>query len=81
LIVESPQMDLYTYHLQRSWNYGLAFYAEHEIKEWSPENPAAASLLTTAQGLIELKQMGRFSGSVNPTERGIRYVRIEAAPR
>jgi 4-amino-4-deoxy-L-arabinose transferase-like glycosyltransferase len=81
LIVESPQTDFYTYHLQRSWNYGLAFYAEHEIKEWSPENPAAASLLTTAQGLIELKQMGRFSGSVNPAERGIRYVRIEAAQR
>jgi 4-amino-4-deoxy-L-arabinose transferase-like glycosyltransferase len=81
LIVESPQTDFYTYRLQRSWNYGLAFYAEHEIKEWSPENPAAASLLTTAQGLIELKRMGRFSGSVNPTERGIRYVRIEAAPR
>jgi 4-amino-4-deoxy-L-arabinose transferase-like glycosyltransferase len=77
----SPQTDFYTYRLQRSWNYGLAFYAGREIKEWSPEDPDAASLLTTAQGLNELKKLGRFSGSVNPAERGVRYVRIEAARR
>jgi 4-amino-4-deoxy-L-arabinose transferase-like glycosyltransferase len=75
------QADLYTYRLQRSWNYGLAFYAGHEIKEWSPENFGAASLLTTAQGLNELKKLGRFTGPVNPAERGIRYVRIETAAR
>jgi 4-amino-4-deoxy-L-arabinose transferase-like glycosyltransferase len=80
-ITESPQTQFYTFHLQRSWNYGLAFYAGHPIDEWSPENPAAASLLTTSQGLIELKKLGRFSGSVNPAERGIRYVKIEPASR
>lgn len=78
LVGATPQTDFYTYRLQRSWIYGLAFYAGREIKEWSPENSAAASLLTTAQGLNELKKLGRFSGSVNPAERGIRYVRIEA---
>ena len=81
LVSASPQADFYTYRLQRSWNYGLAFYAGREIKEWSPEDPGAASLLTTAQGLNELKKLGRFSGSVNPAERGVRYVRIEAARR
>jgi 4-amino-4-deoxy-L-arabinose transferase-like glycosyltransferase len=80
-ITESAQTKFYTFHLQRSWNYGLAFYAGHPIEEWSPDNPAAASLLTTAQGLIELKKLGRFSGSVNPAERGIRYVKIESAAR
>jgi 4-amino-4-deoxy-L-arabinose transferase-like glycosyltransferase len=79
LVGASSQPDVYTYRLQRSWNYGLAFYAGREIKEWSPEDPAAASLLTTALGLNELKKLGRFSGSVNPAERGVRYVRIEAA--
>lgn len=79
LISASPQPDFYTYRLQRSWNYGLAFYAGREIQEWSPEDPAAASLLTTASGLTELKKLRRFSGSVNLAERGIRYVRIEAA--
>ena len=81
LVSASPQSDFYTYRLQRSWNYGLAFYAGREIKEWSPEDPDAASLLTTAQGLNELKKLGRFSGSVNPAEPGVRYVRIEAARR
>ena len=81
LVSASPQTDFYTYRLQRSWNYGLAFYAGREIKEWSPEDPGAASLLTTAQGLNELKKLGRFSGSVNPAERGVRYVHIEAARR
>jgi 4-amino-4-deoxy-L-arabinose transferase-like glycosyltransferase len=78
LIAESPQSNFYTYHLQRSWNYGLAFYAGREVAEWSPGNPGAAFLLTTPQGLTELKKMGRFSGSVHPGERGIRYARIEA---
>jgi 4-amino-4-deoxy-L-arabinose transferase-like glycosyltransferase len=81
LVSASPQADFYTYRLQRSWNYGLAFYAGREIKEWSPEDPGAASLLTTAQGLNELKKLGRFSGSVNAAERGVRYVHIAAARR
>jgi 4-amino-4-deoxy-L-arabinose transferase-like glycosyltransferase len=80
-IAASSQTNLYTYGLQRSWNYGLAFYAGYEIKEWSPENSGSASLLTTAQGLNELKKLGRFTGSANPHERGIRYVRIEPATR
>ena len=81
LVQGSPQSEFFTYHLQRSWNYGLAFYSGREIKEWSPENSGSASLLTTAQGLNELKKLGRFSGYVNPVERGIRYVRIEGVTR
>lgn len=74
----ATQTHLYTFRLTRSWNYGLAFYARHAIPEWTPENSGAASILTTSQGLIELKKLGRFSGAVNLQERGIRYVKIEA---
>ena len=77
----ASQTDLYTFHLTRSWNYGLAFYANRPITEWTPENSGAASILTTSQGLIELKKLGRFSGAVNPQELGIRYVKIEPATR
>jgi 4-amino-4-deoxy-L-arabinose transferase-like glycosyltransferase len=73
--------DLYTFHLTRSMNFGLAFYAARPIAEWAPENSGAASILTTSQGLIELKKLGRFSGGVNPQERGIRYVKIEPVAR
>jgi 4-amino-4-deoxy-L-arabinose transferase-like glycosyltransferase len=76
-IDDSAQTDFYTYRLPRSWNYGLDFYAGRPLEEWSPENSGAASLFTTAQGLNELKKLGRFHGSANPRERGIRYVRIE----
>jgi 4-amino-4-deoxy-L-arabinose transferase-like glycosyltransferase len=77
-IATSAQTKIYTYRLQRSWNYGLAFYAGRPIEEWSPDNPGAASLLTTSQGLVELKKLGRFSGVVNSSERGIRHVKIDA---
>jgi 4-amino-4-deoxy-L-arabinose transferase-like glycosyltransferase len=77
----ATQTNLYTFHLTRSWNYGLAFYAGREITEWTPENPSAANILTTAQGLIELKKLGRFTGAVNPQERGLRYVKIDPATR
>jgi hypothetical protein len=59
----------------------LAFYAGRPLEEWSPENSGAATLLTTSPGLIELKKLGRFTGSVNPQERGIRYVRLEPVTR
>jgi 4-amino-4-deoxy-L-arabinose transferase-like glycosyltransferase len=81
MISGQPGTNFYTFHLQRSWNYGLAFYAGRPLEEWSPENSGAATLLTTSPGLIELKKLGRFTGSVNPQERGIRYVRLEPVTR
>jgi hypothetical protein len=81
MISGQPGTSFYTFHLQRSWNYGLAFYVGRPLEEWSPENSGAATLLTTSPGLIELKKLGRFTGSVNPQERGIRYVRLEPVTR
>jgi len=81
MISGQPGTNFYTFHLQRSWNYGLAFYVGRPLEEWSPENSGAATLLTTSPGLIELKKLGRFTGSVNPQERGIRYVRLEPVTR
>ena len=80
-ITGEPATNFYTFRLQRSWNYGLAFYAGRPLEEWSPENSGAATLLTSSSGLMELKKLGRFTGSVNPQERGIRYVKIEPLPR
>ena len=81
MISGQPGTNFYTFHLQRSWNYGLAFYVGRPLEEWAPENSGAATLLTTSPGLIELKKLGRFTGSVNPQERGIRYVRLEPVTR
>jgi 4-amino-4-deoxy-L-arabinose transferase-like glycosyltransferase len=72
---------IFTFHLNRSWNYGLAFYFHRELPEWSPENPEAALVLTTPKGLEEIEKAGRFQGELSETEKGILYVPIGPLPR
>lgn len=72
---------IFTFHLNRSWNYGLAFYFHRELPEWSPENPEPALVLTTRKGLEEIVKAGRFQGELNETEKGILYVPIGPLPR
>jgi 4-amino-4-deoxy-L-arabinose transferase-like glycosyltransferase len=72
---------IYTYHLNRSWNYGLAFYLRRELPEWSPQEPDAALVLTNHKGLDEIVKAGRFQGELNEIEQGILYVPISPIPR
>jgi hypothetical protein len=72
---------IYTYHLNRSWNYGLAFYLRRELPEWSPQEPDAALVLTNRKGLDEMVKAGRVQGELNETEQGILYVPISPIPR
>ncbi len=72
---------IFTFHLNRSWNFGLAFYLGREVSEWSPADPEAALLLTTPQGLDELRRLGRFHGNLDEDYRGILYVPVLPAPR
>jgi len=70
-----------TYHLERSWNYGLAFYMGRELPEWSPADPEPALVLTNPQGLREMIRLSRFRGSLDEPYRGILYVPAFPAPR
>ncbi|HXA55810.1 MAG TPA: phospholipid carrier-dependent glycosyltransferase [Candidatus Acidoferrum sp.] len=75
---------VFEYQLPRAWTYGLHYYAEREIPEWSPADPAPALVLTTPQGLAQIRQMGRSSGSLGETRGGkqpVIYVPVNAAPR
>jgi 4-amino-4-deoxy-L-arabinose transferase-like glycosyltransferase len=72
---------IFAFHLNRSWNYGLAFYFRRELPEWSPADPEAALVLTTRKGLEEIVKAGRFQGDLNETERGILYVPVGPLPR
>jgi hypothetical protein len=67
--------------LNRSWNYGLAFYFQRELPEWSLEDPEAALVLTTRKGLEEIVKAGRFQGELNEAEKGILYVPVRPLPR
>lgn len=72
---------IFTYHLRRSWNYGLAFYMRRELPEWSPQDPEPALVLTSPAGLDDLRKLGRFQGALEETYRGILFVPVRPAPR
>jgi 4-amino-4-deoxy-L-arabinose transferase-like glycosyltransferase len=72
---------IFTYHLSRTWVWGLAFYFHRELPEWSPTDPNAALVLTTPAGLAEIRKLGRIQGSLDEPYVGVLYVPIDQAPR
>lgn len=71
---------IFTYRLQRSWNYGLAFYLGRKLPEWSPDHRESALVLTTPEGLREMQKLGRVSGTLDEPYKGILYVPAYPAP-
>jgi hypothetical protein len=72
---------IFTYRLNRSWNYGLAFYFRRELSEWSPNEPDAALVLTNQKGIEEITKAGRVQGELNEPQQGILYVPVSPLPR
>jgi 4-amino-4-deoxy-L-arabinose transferase-like glycosyltransferase len=72
---------VFTFHLTRSWQYGLNFYLEREVPEWSPGDAGAALVLTTPQGLDEIRKLGRVQGTLEEPYGGIVYVPVMPAAR
>src|SRR5271156_5130596 len=72
---------IFTYQLRRTWNYGLAFYFHRELPEWSPQDPDAALVLTSHEGLEKIVKAGRFRSAEEPPAQGIVYVPVAPAPR
>jgi 4-amino-4-deoxy-L-arabinose transferase-like glycosyltransferase len=72
---------IFTYELRRTWNYCLAFYFHREIPEWSPQDPDAALVLTSPEGLEKIVKSGRFRSGEEPPAQGIIYVPVAPAPR
>jgi 4-amino-4-deoxy-L-arabinose transferase-like glycosyltransferase len=72
---------VFTFHLNRSWQYGLNFYLGREIAEWSPADVSAALVLTTPQGLEKIRKTGRVQGALDEPCEGILYVPVLPASR
>jgi 4-amino-4-deoxy-L-arabinose transferase-like glycosyltransferase len=72
---------VFTFHLTRSWQYGLNFYLGREVAEWSPSDADAALVLTTPQGLDEIRKMARVQGALDEPYQGILYVPVLPAAR
>jgi 4-amino-4-deoxy-L-arabinose transferase-like glycosyltransferase len=61
---------IFTYRVSRSWNFGMSFYLHREIREWTPEDPEAALVLTSRSGEAELEKLGRFRGPIEDANSG-----------
>lgn len=72
---------VFTFHLTRSWQYGLDFYLGRELVEWSPADSGAALVLTTPQGLDEIRKTARVQGALDEPYEGILYVPVLPAAR
>ncbi len=51
--------SLQVYRLHRAWHYGLNFYLERELPQWNPTQPGPAWVLTSREGLEEIRRRGR----------------------
>ena len=67
---------VFTFQLTRSWQYELNFYLGREVAEWSPADKEAALVLTTPQGLEEIRKTGRVQGALDEPYEGILYVPV-----
>jgi 4-amino-4-deoxy-L-arabinose transferase-like glycosyltransferase len=67
---------IFTYHLNRSWDFGLAFYLHRELPEWSPQDSQAALVLTNPKGLEDIRGLGRVGGELDESYLGIIYVPV-----
>jgi 4-amino-4-deoxy-L-arabinose transferase-like glycosyltransferase len=74
-VARNPAQRFFTYELPRSWVYGLAFYAHHEIPEWGPEAPSGVAF-TTVKGYSDLRRLGRLRDSVDESALGILWVPV-----
>jgi 4-amino-4-deoxy-L-arabinose transferase-like glycosyltransferase len=72
---------IFEFQVERAWDYGLAFYFRRKLPEWSPADPSAALVLTNREGYAQILKVDRFHGELEPPNRGIFLVPIEAAPR
>jgi 4-amino-4-deoxy-L-arabinose transferase-like glycosyltransferase len=70
---------VFTFHLARSWQYGLNLYQGREIQEWQPGDAGAALVLTTPRGLDEIRKLGRVEGTLEEPYGGILYVPVMPA--
>jgi len=71
---------IFTWNLNRNWDYGLAFYFGRELPQWSPADNEPALVLTTREGLHEMEKLGRCDGSQDEVLGEVLFVPVRPAP-
>jgi len=72
---------VWVYHLQRAWHYGLNFYLERELLEWTPEAARPAWVYTNLGGMGDLTRQGTKLAIWQRFDRDGVLVRIEPENR
>jgi len=72
---------IFTYRLDRSWNYGLAFYFHRMLPEWSLADSDPALVLTTPEALREIPVPDRLRSPLEENYVGIIYAPVPGRPR
>ena len=72
---------VFTFHLTRSWQYGLNFYLGRELAEWSAGGCRCSARPYDATGLDEIRKTDRVQGALDEPYEGILYVPVLPAAR
>ncbi len=71
--------QFFTYRLNRSWNYGLAFYAHRELPEWTPETRTPGVVFTNPAGYADIRGTTGFRDQLLPLGQALLYVPVSGA--
>jgi 4-amino-4-deoxy-L-arabinose transferase-like glycosyltransferase len=63
---DSVSADIAEYKLPRTWKYGLDYYFQRELKEWTPGSPQPDWIVTTPKAALEIQGGGIQVQEINP---------------
>jgi 4-amino-4-deoxy-L-arabinose transferase-like glycosyltransferase len=76
-----PAGSLGSYKLDRAWQYGLEYYLDRQIPEWTPESGSSFWLFTNDAGCRDIRRRGMECSPVQQTAPAAWLVRIQPATR
>jgi 4-amino-4-deoxy-L-arabinose transferase-like glycosyltransferase len=76
-----PAGSLGSYQLDRAWQYGLEYYLDRQIPEWTPESGGSFWLFTTDAGCRDIRRRAMECTPVQQTAPAAWLVRVQPAPR
>jgi 4-amino-4-deoxy-L-arabinose transferase-like glycosyltransferase len=63
---DSAASDVAEYKLPRTWKYGLNYYFQRELREWTPGSPQPDWIVTTPKSALEIQEGGIQVQEINP---------------
>jgi 4-amino-4-deoxy-L-arabinose transferase-like glycosyltransferase len=63
---DSVSADIAEYKLPRTWKYGLNYYFQRELREWTPGSPQPDWIVTTPKSALEIQEGGIQVQEINP---------------